>query len=94
VTAIAEVSMGMADEEVMRRALREGRELVTEDQDFGELVYNRGHSSCGVVRVKFPSRDCTLKSTSTVEAIATVGARLMEGFTVIEPGRARIARLP
>ena len=40
--AISEVAVGAADDEVLERALNEKRVLITEDRDFGELVYARG----------------------------------------------------
>jgi predicted nuclease of predicted toxin-antitoxin system len=42
VIAIAEIGKGTADERVIERAFSERRVLVTEDADFGELVYARG----------------------------------------------------
>ena len=48
VVAIAEVAKGTVDELVMRRALSERRILITEDPDFGELMYARGHSGANV----------------------------------------------
>jgi len=39
VVAIAEVAKGATDEQVLERALNEKRVLITEDRDFGELVY-------------------------------------------------------
>lgn len=39
VVAIAEVAKGATDEQVLQRALNEKRVLVTEDRDFGALVY-------------------------------------------------------
>jgi predicted nuclease of predicted toxin-antitoxin system len=41
VLAIAEAARGAVDEAVMARALGERRILITEDPDFGELVYAR-----------------------------------------------------
>jgi predicted nuclease of predicted toxin-antitoxin system len=61
VLAIAESATGARDEAVIAHALSERRVLITEDRDFGELVYARGHSSAGVVFVKFPSRARQLK---------------------------------
>jgi hypothetical protein len=68
--------------------------LITEDRDFGELVYARGRSAAGVVFVKFPSRARRAKPAALVEAAAKLGVRLRDGFTVVEPGRVRLARRP
>jgi hypothetical protein len=94
VAAIAEVAKGSLDELVMGRALSERRILITEDSDFGELVYARGHFSAGVMLVRFPSRVRRAKPPSVVEAVAKLGGRLWNAFTVVEPGRVRIASRP
>ena len=91
VLAIAEVAKGAIDEQVMERAFSERRVLITEDRDFGELVYARGRPSAGVIFVKFQSR---AKPTAVVEAVAKLGARLQDAFVVVEPGRVRIGRRP
>ncbi len=39
VIAIAEISPRIPDEEVLARAREGGQVLITEDKDFGELVY-------------------------------------------------------
>ena len=54
-TAIAEIAKGATDEEVLERALNEKRVLITEDLDFGRLVYARGRSTAGVILVRFPN---------------------------------------
>jgi predicted nuclease of predicted toxin-antitoxin system len=79
---------------VIERALGERRILITEDRDFGELVYARGCSSTGVILVKFHSRASRAKPTTVVEAVAKLGARLSDAFAVVEPGRVRIASTP
>ena len=94
VIAIAEVAAGASDETVIERAAHEGRVLLTEDRDFGELVYAHGLPSAGVVFVKFPSRARRFKPAAIVEAAAKFGTRLRFGFTVVEPGRVRVGRRP
>jgi predicted nuclease of predicted toxin-antitoxin system len=94
VLAIAESAPGASDEAVIARAFGERRVLITEDRDFGELVYARGHSAAGVVFVKFPNRVRGAKPSAVVEALAKLGMRLHDGFTVIEPGRVRVGRRP
>jgi predicted nuclease of predicted toxin-antitoxin system len=94
VVAVAGVARGAVDEAVMARGLGERRILITEDSDFGELVYAGGRSSAGVILVRFPNRVRRAKPASVVGAVARLGARLLGNFTVVEPGRARIASRP
>jgi len=94
VIAITEFSRGIPDEAVIERAFDQRRALITEDRDFGKLVYARGRSSAGVVFVKFPNRARSAKPAAVVEAVAKLGAHLRNGFAVIEPGRVRLTRRP
>ncbi len=94
VIAIAETAKGVTDEAVIERALTGSRVLITEDRDFGELLYARGRTSAGVVFLKFDSRARRTKLQATVEAVAKLGDRLRNGFTVIEPGRVRLGKRP
>jgi predicted nuclease of predicted toxin-antitoxin system len=94
VAAISEVAAGAVDEQVLERALNADRVLITEDKDFGELRYARGQSSAGVIPVRFHSRSRHAKPATVVNAVAKLGARLRNAFTVVEPGRVRISGRP
>lgn len=94
VLAIAEVASGAPDEYILERALAERRVLITEDHDFGELVYARGRSSAGVILVRFHSRARRAKPASVVEAVAKLGSRLQNSFAVVAPGRVRMGGRP
>jgi predicted nuclease of predicted toxin-antitoxin system len=94
VLAIAEVASGSTDEEVLERAVSEKRVLITEDRDFGALVYARGLPSAGVILVRFHSRVRHAKPATVVEAVAKLGSRLNDAFTVVEPRRVRISGRP
>jgi predicted nuclease of predicted toxin-antitoxin system len=94
VMAIAEISKGTTDERVMERAFVERRVLITEDSDFGELVYVQKRPSAGVMLLKFHRRMRKTKPTAVVEAVAKLGERLRDGFAVVEPGRVRLAKRP
>lgn len=94
VVAIAEVAKGATDGQVLERALNEKRVLITEDRDFGELVYARGRSSAGVVLVRFHSRARQAKPPTVCEAVSKLGSRLEGAFTVVEPGRVRVSSRP
>ncbi len=94
VVAIAEICKGIPDQRVMERAFNDGRVLITEDSDFGELVYARGRPSVGVIFVKFDSRARRSKPMAVVETVAEFGERLFNSFAVVEPGRVRLAKRP
>ncbi len=94
VVAIAEVDKGATDEQKLAHALNEKRVLITEDRDFGELVYARGRSSAGIILVRFHPRARLAKPATVVEAIARLGSRLQNAFAVVEPGRVRISSRP
>ena len=94
VVAISEIARGATDDQVLERALKEKRVLITEDRDFGELLYARGRSSAGVILIRFPSRARHAKSATVIEAVSRLGSRLRDAFTVVEPGRVRISNRP
>lgn len=62
VTAIGEdYPSGLADEEVLAIAEREGRALITSDLDFGELVVRYESALAGVILFRFDETDVELK---------------------------------
>ena len=94
VLAIVDVAGGSTDEKVMQRAIDERRVLITEDSDFGKLVYARGNPSPGIIFVKFHTRVRHSKPAAVLEAVKKLGDRLRGGFAVVEPGRVRLGKRP
>lgn len=92
VVAIAEISPRIGDDEVLALARARAHVLVTEDKDFGELVYAHKRQTGGVVPLRFPGNARPAMARSTVEAVKTLGNRLRRCFTVIEPGKIRSRR--
>jgi len=85
---------GMADTDVLEWARRERLVLLTFDKDFGELAYDHDlPEDCGIVLFRIP-----MPKASSVGA--SLCARILERndwtghFSVIEPGRVRMRRLP
>lgn len=56
VVAVAEVSARADDTSVMRLAVRGRRVLLTEDKDFGQLVFANRQATGGVILFRFPAR--------------------------------------
>ena len=76
------------DEEILARAYREQRVLVTLDKDFGELAILRGQPHCGIVRlVGFRARQ---QAVVCLRVLELRGEELRRGAIVTaEPGRLR-----
>src|SRR3989304_1591512 len=54
VYAVGEVTQRSDDAEIMAQATQENRILLTEDKDFGWLVFVSGKESAGVILMRFP----------------------------------------
>jgi len=89
VLAIVEISPGAEDDVVVERATREGRIFVTEDRDFGQLVYAAAKPTQGVILLRFPSSARASLPAMVVEVATNYGEKLGERFTVVQPGRIR-----
>ena len=90
VVAVAEASPCLADDKVLEMARDNGRILLTEDKDFGELIYAARQKSCGVILLRFPAHARSSMPDAVLEAVDRLGARLSSRFTVVQPGRIRI----
>ena len=77
------------DDEILERAHREGRILVTLDKDFGELAIVHGRPHSGIVRlVNLSSRQ---QAEACLRVIELHGDELRSGAIItVEPNRIRI----
>ena len=78
----------------MERAVRENRLLITEDKDFGQLVYAKMEKTGGVIFIRFPARVRRSLPATVVEVVRRRGQRLIGSFTVLQPGRVRTGPSP
>lgn len=90
VTAIIEDTPGADDATVIRLAVHASRILITEDKDFGQLVFASSHQHGGVILLRYPFRLRHHIATQLLNLVNTRGESLCRSFTVIEPGHTRI----
>ncbi len=91
---VREDSPGISDMEVLARAQREDRVIVTFDKDFGELAFRSGlPASAGIVlfRISVPSSAHVARAATTALASRSDWAG---HFSVIEDQRIRMTPLP
>lgn len=90
---VAETMPSVVDEDVLRRALAEERILITEDKDFGELVYRLRLPARGIVLLRFEIGDENVKSHRLTELLSVDGRRLAGFFVVVESDKTRFRPL-
>ncbi len=89
VTAIAhDYPHALADAAVLAIAKAERRILITNDRDFGELVFRRGMLHSGVILFRTPSGN-TARKLAALQELLTSSDRL-DHFIVVGKGGARI----
>lgn len=91
VVAVRDTKPGEPDEVVIRLALRESRILLTEDKDFGQLVFASAVKSPGVVLIRFPAGARQAMVRTVVKLVETSAETMVGHFVVVQPGRIRIS---
>ena len=84
---------GATDDVILDRAYSEDRILLTEDKDFGELVYRLGRPARGVVLLRFDVIDRDQKVPRLLDLIARAEHRMPGAFVVLEVDKVRIRPL-
>jgi predicted nuclease of predicted toxin-antitoxin system len=91
VRSVREISQGADDSDVLSTALAAEEILVTEDTDFGHLVFFDRKPTFGLLRIPF-SRFTSMdgdKARQITDRIAALEGRLAGNITVVEPDRTR-----
>lgn len=94
VTAVAEQAPSIADRQVIEMARTDNRVVLTEDKDFGQLVFSALAGSSGVILVRYPTTARSDMAATVVRVAQTMEARLQGVFVTLSPGRVRVNRLP
>jgi predicted nuclease of predicted toxin-antitoxin system len=90
---IVEAIAGLNDTDVIVLALREQRLLLTEDKDFGDLVFRRGQAVPGVVLMRIDPENLELKEKRLAAALERYGEGLFGRYMVVEEARFRSRQL-
>jgi predicted nuclease of predicted toxin-antitoxin system len=94
VVAVGEKAPGSSDERVIELARSESRVVLTEDRDFGRLVFAATRATSGVIFIRYPATRRAELTARVLDLAQRQGDRLEESFTVVGPGRTRIRKLP
>jgi predicted nuclease of predicted toxin-antitoxin system len=86
---IADIAPGTSDSDIVERADQERRLLLTEDKDFGELVFRWRRAVPGIVLLRIVPERRGQKWTRLAAAIGRYGETLLGRYTVVEDDRIR-----
>lgn len=93
VAYVVEVAPGADDRDVADWARRDGRLLLTDDKDFGDLVIRQKLAVPGLVLMRIGSDDYRQAWQRLDAAILNFGSELFGRYSVIEAARFRSRRM-
>jgi predicted nuclease of predicted toxin-antitoxin system len=79
---------GLPDREVLTIAQMESRILITDDRDFGELVFRHRQPHTGIIYLRLASYSFVL-TTARLEEVLTNHASQLDRFLVVTPASVR-----
>ena len=92
VLAVVELLPGAEDTLVIREACERGRVLLTEDRDFGRLVFAGNRETSGVIYLRYPATARGAMAWAVVDFVSRHCGGLVGNFVVLQPGRSRVSR--
>jgi predicted nuclease of predicted toxin-antitoxin system len=92
VAAVCEIMPRSKDSEVIKLSHSENRVLLTEDKDFGWLVFVSHADSAGVVLIRFPGNARSTLPATVVWLAEEHASELQKAFVVLEPNQFRFSR--
>lgn len=91
VLAVSEYMSRSDDRDLIEKAAREGRVLLTEDKDFGWLVYVSQVESAGVILIRYPGNARATLGKVIARLVQEREEEIIGKFIVVQPGYVRIS---
>ena len=93
VFSIAESCYGITDEEILKISNLESRILLTNDKDFGELIFLQKRLSSGILLIRSSLETSEAKVKLVKEILKEIGDKLEGNFVVVSEGGYRLRPL-
>jgi len=90
---ITEMERGLPDDEVLRQAEADSRILLTNDKDFGELVFRLRRAATGIVLLRLETEVGAEKAVRLKQILPTIEPRLVGHFAVVTQRGVRLRPL-
>jgi len=83
-------AVGLSDREILHLAYVEQRVVITNDRDFGELVFRHGMPHAGVIYLRFPLDSTADQKIAGIGRLLASRASDLSKFIVLTPSGIRI----
>lgn len=93
VHCIYEKARGSSDVEILQKALTENWILVTNDKDFGELIYRTGKAHHGIIFLRLTDESSAAKIEAIRLLLNQYADRLLNAFVVVTESKVRFGSL-
>lgn len=88
--SVIEVMRGAEDEDILKRAWKEGRIVIANDKDFGELIYRQKLPHKGVILLRLRKDTVRHRIRVLKEVISHYEENLKNKFVTVTEGNVRI----
>ena len=88
--SVAEIAPGTSDESVIEFAVDKRSIILTDDKDFGEMVFRQSQNCPGVILLRLASLDFRTRAQLIIDVIKKLGEDIKGKFVVLNPERVRI----
>ena len=93
VFSVYEEDRGLDDESVLKRAFTENRILITDDKDFGEMVFRQKKPHRGVILLRLENQRTENKIKVVKRLLEQYADQLVDNFVVVTETTVRIASI-
>ncbi len=94
ILAIIDNDASIPDLEVLQKANEHKALLITEDKDFGELVFRLKLEHCGILLLRFYNLEIQTRNWKLLEALKKHEKELSNNFSTLTEKRLRIRQTP
>ena len=93
VVCVTESTPEARDSDILDMAVRDKRIVVTNDKDFGELVFRSGRHHVGILLLRLADESSENRVRLAALTVERYGAQLVGAFTVVTETAIRIRRI-
>ena len=95
VLSVREAFPSASDAFILSLSVQERRIVLTEDNDYGELIFHRSKAAAvGVVLLRMPDAKRDKRWARLKAVLDELGDRLLGKYVIVGPDRVRVAQLP